>query len=87
VRRVVAVQIAQGPRVRGGAPGSGGTVVAAVVRLPMDSSSHPLTKVSAPRARRTGLGDLLGIVPYPGPARTMEEMDAAILEHVRRDFR
>ena len=38
----------------------------------------------APAFPRTTVDDLLGCLPYPGEAKTQEEMDAGIAEGARR---
>lgn len=41
----------------------------------------------APVATRTKLADVIGCIGYHGPAKTIEEMDAAVLKEAKRHAR
>lgn len=49
-------------------------------RLVVEDTSEGVLLRPAPAFPRTGLGEVFGMLQASGPARTIEEMDAAVLE-------
>ena len=53
-------------------------------RLVVEDTPEGVLLRPAPAFPRTGLDEVFGMLPTSGPARTVEEMDAAVLEEAAR---
>lgn len=57
---------------------------AAGTRLTIEETPEGVLLKPAPLFKRTTLDEVVGSLKYDGPARTIEEMNAAVLEEAKR---
>ncbi len=54
-------------------------------RLVVETTPEGVLLKPAPTLDRTSIKDVFGILNYDGPPKSLEEMDAALLDAVKRD--